>query len=434
MGSFNATCIVSNLPIEAGTKVRFLALTENAYHKGNEHICYVGGRWQVRNAPIKAEYNDYGSIENWEKSVTTDLFFKSFDTDAVEKGVGDNQCHDVHVRHGMSYEEWLEALWEGRVEVTDSRPATSDKPFVVKDEDIRSGLPTIHRIEKIITDAGFKNTTQYGGEGYVVDDVIYGFVRVRYSRHHSEDTAALEKLLPYIQKAGYAAMITCGSGYYSNHSEILVAPAPSVDERGISQSSFGLAGRDYPHNKPRAVSHAMIREDVWQILLNTSIESWDGTLSFDKMKEDAIKALNEALAKKEEIERLKKDKSEDNSSLLIRLLLHDMDNYDRDNLFTSLLYPREGESGFTLKRAFKFACEQENLSKEELIKHVLDIAEMAYVQCVYSHLHGQWHPTTNSGQDGNWKEHRAFLQKLIEIKGRWEDECEDDEDSEEEAE
>ena len=59
MGSFNATCIVSNLPIEYGDKVRFLALTESAYHKGNEHICYVGGRWQVRGAPIKAKYNDY---------------------------------------------------------------------------------------------------------------------------------------------------------------------------------------------------------------------------------------------------------------------------------------------------------------------------------------------------------------------------------------
>jgi hypothetical protein len=41
---------------------------------------------------------------------------------------------------------------------------------------------------------------------------------------------------------------------------------------------------------------------------------------------------------------------------------------------------------------------------------------------VYANLHGQWHPTTNSGQDGNWKEHRAFLKALLKIKGRFEDE------------
>jgi hypothetical protein len=430
MGSFNATCIVSNLPIEAGTPVRFLALTRSAYNEGNEHICYVGGRWQLRGAPIKAEYNDYGTIENWEKSVTTKLFFKSLDSDAVEKGVGDNQCHDVHVREGMSEDEWLDALWEGRVEVVDyGRRTKSDKPFVVKDEHVRKGVPTIHRIEKIIVDAGFKNTTEYNGAGYTVDDVIYGFVRVRYGRHHT-DSVELEKLVPFIQKAGYAAMVTCGSGYYSNHSEILVAPMPGVDERGISQSSFGLAGRE-DHHKPRPVSLAMIREDVWQILLNTPLKTWRGEWNFAKMKEDALKAVDEHFEREEKI---KAAKPEDK----MRLIFRDYDDYNRDNLFTSATSPYEGESGFTLRAAFKFALEQ-NLPKEVLQQYVVDLAETAYVQLVYSHLHGQWHPTTNSGQDGNWKEHRDFLQKLQGIKGKWEDEEdyeeeEDDEEDDEEVE
>src|SRR5574338_745990 len=194
MGSFNATCIVSNLPIEAGTPVRFLALTRSQYNEGNEHVCYVGGRWQLRGAPIKAEYNDYGTIENWEKSFTTKIFFKSFDQDVVEKGVGDNQCHDVHVRVGMSEDEWIDALWEGRVEIIDHlnrQVKTSDKPFVVQDEHIRKGLPTIYRVETALKNAGLPVTTAYGAEGYVIDEVIHGFIRVRFGRHH-DDSVELE--------------------------------------------------------------------------------------------------------------------------------------------------------------------------------------------------------------------------------------------------
>lgn len=427
MGSFNATCIVSNLPIEAGTPVRFLALTRSRYNEGNEHICYVGGRWQLRGAPIKAEYNDYGTIENWEDSVTTRLFFKSLDSDAVEKGVGDNQCHDVQVRHGMSAEEWIDALWEGRVEVSDyeTRP-TSDKPYVVKDEHVRKGLPTLFRIETVLKNAGLEVTTAYGAEGYVIDDVTYGFIRVRYGRHYAEDSAALEKAVTVIREAGYAAMVTCGSGYYSNHAEVLVAPAPGLDERSISQSTFGLTGRD-SDNKSRPVSLAMIREDVWQILLTLPFETWRGTYSFSKMKEDALKALDEAFEREEKI------KTADKVDKMLLFMERDHDDYSRDNLFTSATAPYEGESGFTLRKAFKFGMEQ-SIPKEELQKYVVDLAETAYVQLVYSHLHGQWHPTTNSGQEGNWKDHRIFLQKLQEIKGSWEedeDESEDEDDEDE---
>jgi hypothetical protein len=88
MGSFNATCIVSNLAIEHGTPVRFLALTENRWHRGNEHICYVSGRWQLRCPPLRAEYNDYGSIEHIKKRLANRVFFESLSGDCVEKGMG----------------------------------------------------------------------------------------------------------------------------------------------------------------------------------------------------------------------------------------------------------------------------------------------------------------------------------------------------------
>src|SRR5512140_3497244 len=105
MGSFNATCIISGLPIEAGTPVRYLALTQNNTNKPNGHSCYVHGRWQLRCPPLKAQYNDYGSIEHIKKRFTNRVFFESLSVDCVEKGVGDNQCHDVQVRPGMSRKE-----------------------------------------------------------------------------------------------------------------------------------------------------------------------------------------------------------------------------------------------------------------------------------------------------------------------------------------
>lgn len=436
MGSFNATCIVSNLPIECGTPVRFLTLTHSTYNKGNEHVCYVGGRWQLRGAPIKSEYNDYGTIEDWDDSLTSKVFFKSFDTDAVEKGVGDNSCHDVHVRHGMSDKEWIDALWESRVEVTDHQSSyPADKPYVTKDEYIDKGIPTLYRIEKVLSDAGFKSVTAWGAEGYLVSDVTHGFIRIRLSGHSEDfdDFSKLEALLPIIKDAGYAAMITAGSGSYSNNAEILVTLRPTKHERGYYMSTPGLAPEPNSTIKPRPVSLAMIREDVWQILLSTPLQTWTGSkqYTFEKMKGDALKHLDETLAREAEIEKLKKEKPGDDRLFSLMMRVHDLDFTDRDNLFSSFLYPREGESGFTLKKAFRFGLEQ-GASKEELVQYVTDLAETAYIQAVYSMLHGQWHPTTNSGQDGNWEEHRTFLQKLLEIKGRWEEEEEyDDEEGEE---
>src|ERR1700743_832840 len=120
MGSFNATCIVSGLQIEAGDEVRYLVLARNAYAPdGNGHCCYVTGRWQLHGVPIRAKYNDYGSVEDIVPGFTSDLFFKGLAMAAVEVGIGDNSCHDVAVREDMDQKSWLKALWEGRVKVDD---------------------------------------------------------------------------------------------------------------------------------------------------------------------------------------------------------------------------------------------------------------------------------------------------------------------------
>ena len=117
MGSFAWTCCVSGLPVEAGDSVRFLALTKNQWAKDSGWTNYVHDRWRLRTVPLRGRYNDYGSVETFKKGLIEEVFFRSFDLDVIEKETGDNAFHDVPVKPGMEQEAWLQALWEGRIEV-----------------------------------------------------------------------------------------------------------------------------------------------------------------------------------------------------------------------------------------------------------------------------------------------------------------------------
>ena len=435
MGSFNATCIVSNLQIEAGEPVRFLALTASKYHAdGNDHICYVSGRWQLRCPPIRAQYNDYGTIEHLKKRLANRVFFESLSRDCVEKGVGDNQCHDVQVRKGMTHRQWLEALWEGRVYVTDHK-SYGPMPKGWKPDEPPPGMPSLTRIESVLKAANLPVVTAYGAEGFFLDEVSRGFIRIRHGRHGdgAEQTAALQPILPLLEAAGYAAMVTCGTGRYQNAAEVLVAPKPvpkgAKDDQGREVHIFaeGLATDAYhdKDTKPRPVSQAMVREDVWQILLKSTIDGWKGDFTFADMKKAALSVLKDEQAWQEEQRvwlardpktRTKKERSDWSMKVFEHATSR---REDMDNLFLSCLHASDGVSGFSLRQAFDLGLELAE-NPEELKGFITDMAETVFVQVAYSRLHGQWHPTTNSGQDPQWKEHRAFLRALAKIKGHYE--------------
>lgn len=402
MGCFNATCIVSGLPIEACTPVRFLSLVESQYHKGNYHSCYVFGRWQLRTPPVKAKYNDYGSVEDIEPGIVEQVFFKSFDFDVVEKGVGDNQFHDVSVRRGMSQDDWLNALRAGRVFVRNTTLPTNKKPE--DDQGIEQGIPTMRRIEQVLKGANLPMSTSYGDGGFLVDEIGYGYIRVRNASFDGA-TQNLEKVLPFLNTE-YAAMITCGSQYYAKEAEILVAPKPAPN-----RSILGfVAGRE---SNERCVSQAMIREDVWQILAKTKLTPFLGSPSSLK---DLIKS-GRALLKSE----IKARKNPDERGNLIYMLRHYLSNDDPRNFFAGCLHGGEGISGFYFREALDLAFEEAK-SEKELEAFFDALAETMFVQLVYGgELHGQWHPSTNDSQDGCWKEHRKFLKKLLKIRGNWEE-------------
>ena len=222
MGSFDYTCCVSGLPISDGTPIRYLLLTENPYNSPAEHTCYIDDRWALRTFPLRAEYDDYGSVQIVQEGLLRDIWLEGFKRDLVERGTGDNSCHDVPVRKDMTFEQMLTAIWEGRVLVACKQPETSLP--VEPSRPIHKGIPTIQRVRKILRKAGLKLSDGMLADGCVVDLQKPGFVRVRIEqeRNNFAPFADLQQLFkPY-----FATMITTGTGAYPAAAELWLAPKP----------------------------------------------------------------------------------------------------------------------------------------------------------------------------------------------------------------
>jgi hypothetical protein len=370
--------------------------------------------------PVRATYNDYGSVDSITPGLTSRVFFQSFDLDVIEKGVGDNQCHDVQVRKGMAQGEWLKALGEGRVFVdndTDSMvtverdeafPGMGSKSWVA--EELPEGIPTLSRVEAVLKRGKFPLGTDYSDAGLVVSGVTYGFVRVRGGL--GQKTKTLANLVPVLQEAGYAAMLTCGTGKYANEAEVLVAPLPVPKGAKHHIFSEGLAPQEPKAFRP--VSQAMIREDVWQILCGASFKEYGGTVSVEHFKKLAAKGIAaEVKFRKQQLSKLSPE--EKTELRRERYYARILTNYD--NLLSSFLHPSEGVSGFSLKDAWILALRLFK-TPEEMEVFAADLAETLVAQHHYSLLRGQWHPSTAGSQSGEWARHKAFLRKLLAIKGR----------------
>ncbi|RJR07448.1 hypothetical protein C4588_06900 [Candidatus Parcubacteria bacterium] len=263
---------MSGLSIGAGDSVKYFFLTESPYEKRN--VCYSHDLWFPRTWPIRGDYNDYGSIEDYdESSPAVFALIEGLKRDMIELGTGDNSIHDVPTQKGMPFDETLTAVLEHRIQVQREYNTFSDwrKNFEsatnvslpTKDEplpEIPPGLPTLQNVSNIINSAGF--STNESNSGFLVDEIEYGWIRVRSSRFVSSP-GELTSILPLLQKE-FAAMITIGSGSYANNAEIQVMPLP--------QNSRYIHFR---HEKNRAkspliINQAMIRSDVWDAILGAS--------------------------------------------------------------------------------------------------------------------------------------------------------------------
>ena len=81
MGCWNGTCMISNLPIISGEKVKLIFLKKgNEQYVGNSAVCHSIELLTPINMAISAEYNDYGSVENIEKDWNHDIILKYFES------------------------------------------------------------------------------------------------------------------------------------------------------------------------------------------------------------------------------------------------------------------------------------------------------------------------------------------------------------------
>lgn len=286
MGSFSATCAVSKLAIPGGTPIRAVLLTENPCGEG----------WDLRAPPVRARYNDYGNIENlrMEDAAIARLWLQALDVDLVERGVGDNQCHDVATRRGMSFEALCEALQEGRVLVRQDvktfwrPPIEGVSPSLTEIAQRRgkeSWRPSMANVEEVLgAHAGLVN----------IDQPIGNVVRVRKSGFGAPEevlTDVREKLSGH-----FAVVMVAGSGNYGFDAELLVFAAPGKDR---SFAGPAWENKDERHLKVR---WAFVREDVWDGFLAEANPSWMGDGTIDERIAQVFDAWRKLV---EEPERMK---------------------------------------------------------------------------------------------------------------------------------
>lgn len=376
MGSFAATCAVSNLPIECGDPVRWLLLNKLNTDEG---VVSIGGAWSVRALPLRAEYNDYGSICSWDDpdGHVVNSILDGLKLDLHEQGVGDNTVHDVAVKKDMSFEQLLEAVWEGRV--------------FVKGEDYTAGVPasytpTIGKIAAIV------------GESYHVDQLVDTSIRVRAVGYGEE----LGEARHLIQEAGFAVVETAGSGSSCTRRELRVFTAPGPDHYAENQL-------ERKHLYP--VVQMMVREDVWQALLLHKVEHWKrdvmeithiGIEDFRKGASGIVQALQELNAI-------------DTKTPEQRLEWYEMKNRLRKCIGgNGSGWWRSGGSDHTSHIARMLSVP--NAPVERIVN---DMAELNLVSRVLHNLRVTPHPGNIHGpQFGDWSEHLAFHTSMCKIAQR----------------
>lgn len=132
MGSWNETCAISKMTINADEPIRLIVIAQSWHNfkklTGMENPplmyqgsngCYVTDLWQPIYIPIKGVYNDYGIIDTNEIDPSQlpiiNGLMKVINKRSIKVGIGENSCHDVPVTNNMSFEEAIEAIREGRL-------------------------------------------------------------------------------------------------------------------------------------------------------------------------------------------------------------------------------------------------------------------------------------------------------------------------------
>lgn len=393
MGSFAGTCCVSGLPIEAGDAVRYFLLTQNPYCDGG-FVCKTHGRWVPRTWPIKAKYNDYGSIEGWETGPVQELIMRGLQVDLVEVGVGNNSVHDVAARKDMSFEQLLNAVWEGRVMV--KRETRMTGPSATPHTPVTPRwVPTLRNVEALLSGV------ELPGEGRYLVDEQQDRVRVRWDGLSGDYGKDEERLLAAkaVLEQTFAVVLTAGSGSYANTVELLCFMAHGKDEQGYDRRINVVA-----ETPPLLVQQAMIREDVWQALLGLKLtDPYRGNSShgIDDYRRSVLGFLNKLQAQKKQLA----ESSEGRMSLAD----WEIERAGREELGAFLV--AKEIIPFAVGLSYHASLLIEDGHADEAFATLA--AEFTFIWCVLSEVRHVWRPSDTAGpQFGEYKAHVAFLRAM----------------------
>jgi hypothetical protein len=394
MGSFADTCCVSGLPIEAGDEVRYFLLMENPYCSGG-FVCESYGRWVPRTWPIKARYNDYGSIEDWEEGPVMESFMQGLQLDLVEVGVGDNSIHDVSARKDMTFPQLLEAIWEGRVKV-EREVGMRDLGTLEGDESHEPPAyhPTMAHVEEQLA------TVKLPEKGRFLVDEQEDYTRVRWdglSADYGKDETYLGQARAVLDET-FATVLMAGSGSYSNVCELRVFVAPGKDTGGHSRrANFRRGEFEKP---PLLIQQAMIREDVWQALLRLPLRTWRGSNKVQDFRVGAKKGVEKMV---EGLSRYADD------PILRRMMLRCPDDAPGCSLAGKDIIP------------FTVGLHSHTLlvlgDEGEIPEGFTDlVGEFTYLFHLLMETRHVWKPSDTAGpQFGEWRAHLRYFQAMAKV-------------------
>lgn len=390
MGCFDFTCALSGLPIEPGDPIRYMLLTQNPYQRGKtatRMLCYSTDAWFPRTFPLRGKYDWYGRAEDLQAGPMADAWLAGFRCDLIEKGWGDNTCHDVPTRKTDTLDDLLEAVREGRVLVRQNvgdrdldatveraEKLLGDAPPKRGAPKVPAGIPTRRRVERALSRLP-EDLAEELRTGVYVTRVDANTVRVR----ARSGAKTLAKLRDHLAER-WAGMVTCDTGSYADSAALLLRPLPGVRE-------YAIRRRD---KRPGlCVAHVMIREDVWQAICRTRlVRPYDGDATIEQCREAVSAAWSKAV-----------DLGDTFGRFMMR---HDAYGITGDAIpFTVGL----GTSWWHMVTEYK-AGRVTDAERDDFLNTA---SELAFVMRWMSTVRFLWHPAGGCPQSGEWRAHATLL-------------------------
>jgi hypothetical protein len=408
-------------------------LVGSPYGRSDRH----GDAWAFRSIPFRAEYNDYGSIENVhpEDQFLVDLAIAQFNRDAIEIPQGENPYHDPPVTKGMPAEGWWETLWEGRLQVRDLHGRRKVK--------VPKGTPTWRRVQKLLGRAESKGKIIPGS---TANRIAYGMVRVSYHGDYlkrGEWYAAVRPLLERRYK------VTERYKYGLKYHQDCLEKSPDKDYAVYGDVWFEVAPKDgpYPPVNPAHVSRearildacengmgsirrtrsycdikwAFIREDVWQSVLplgGPNYTGWRDSPSVESEKEKLRTAIAKASEYAKVWERylaipMGEDRAEALKDIDFSVIRGEESCLEDTCYYLKCDYGREGMAR-QVKDMMDLRAKGET-TPEQMDRLVQAVAEYAVIRMMMHVVCIATVPTHGGPQDGAWEAHKAFHAALAPV-------------------